>query len=581
MNAPAAPVAHSLFRPAAWLAAPLKAHRGTYAKVAVAAALSNLFALATAFYSMTVYNRIVPANAISSLVALTVGVGLVLVFDFALRMLRGYFVDAAGRSVDLRLGRAIFEQLLETPMARRGGSTGALAGTLREYETLRDFLSSATLLAIIDVPFILLFLLVIALIAGPLALVPLATVPLVLAAAWAVQPGLDRTAEGGMGAGFNKQGVMVEAVGGLETLKSTAAGAMLARRWARTVGEHADLSLASRLFASFAVQVAATAQQMVYVGTVLVGVILVADAKLTVGAVIAASLLAGRCVAPLTQVAQLATRISHARASYRRLDAFMTAPVADMPSVRRTAVEGAISFRHVRFAYPGRPSRVLDDFSLEVRPGERVGVVGRVGSGKSTLARLALGLWAPDEGAVLLDGADLRQWAADDLRAGVGAVLQDVVLFSGSVRDNIALDDPRVDDAALLRAARISGTYDTVGQIAGGFDLRLADRGEGVSGGQRQAMALARALAHDPRVLILDEPTSAMDAQSEAALIARLLPALEGRTLLLISHRPAALRLVDRLVVMADGKVAMDGPRDAVLKRLAAPQAPQPAGPAA
>ena len=561
MNAPAPVAAPSLFRPAEWLAAPLKAHRGTYAKVAVAATMSNLFALATAFYSMTVYNRIVPANAISSLVALTVGVALVLVFDFALRMLRGYFVDAAGRSVDLRLGRAIFEQLLATPMARRGASTGALAGTLREYETLRDFLSSATLVAIIDVPFILLFLIVIALIAGPLALVPLAMVPLVLGAAWVVQPGLDRTAEAGMGAGFNKQGVMVEAVGGLETLKSTTAGPMVA--------EHADQSLASRLFASFAVQVAATAQQLVYVGTVLVGVIMVADAKLTVGAVIAASLLAGRCVAPLTQVAQLATRISHARASYRRLDAFMTAPVAELPSVRRAHVEGAISFRHVRFAYPGRPSRVLDDFTLEVRPGERVGVVGRVGSGKSTLARLALGLWTPDEGAVLLDGADLRQWAPDDLRDGVGAVLQDVVLFSGSVRDNIALANPRVDDAALLRAAKISGTYDTVGQIAGGFDLKLADRGEGVSGGQRQAMAVARALAHDPRVLILDEPTSAMDAQSEAGLIARLEPELEGRTLLLISHRPAVLRLVSRLVVMVDGKVALDGPRDAVLKRLA------------
>jgi ATP-binding cassette subfamily C protein LapB len=558
-----------------WLARPLAAHRATYIKVAIAAVLTNMFALVTSLYSMTVYNRIVPNNATDSLIALTIGVGIVLIFDFILRMLRGYFIDVAGRQVDAKLGSAVFDTLVGMRLANKQGSSGAFAGLLREFETLRDFFASATIIALVDVPFILLFLAVIALIGGPLALVPLLMVPLVIGAALLVQPGLDRLAGSSLGLGFSKQGVMVETIGGLETVKATAAGAMLRRRWQAAVDEAADMALRSRLLSAFAANVAASAQQIVYIGVVLWGVFLIADGTLTSGSLIAVSILAGRCVAPLGQVAGLLTRLSSTRAAYARLDAFMSAggEVADDATpVRRSRLEGRISFRNVVFHYPGTTTRVLDNVSFDIAPGEKVAIVGRVGSGKSTIARLVLGLYQPSEGQVLIDGADVRQLHPDDLRRNVGSVLQDVTLFSGSIRDNITLGDPAIDDEELLRLAKLSGTHDFVGQIANGFDLKLADRGEGLSGGQRQSIAIARALANRPPVIILDEPTSAMDSQSENGLVTRLQGEMTDRTLLVVTHRTPMLKLVDRIIILNAGKIAAQGPRDDVLRSLAVGQ---------
>ncbi len=551
---------------APWLAEPLAAHRGLYVQVGVAATLANLFALGTSFYSMTVYNSILPNNAIWSLIGLTIGMALILLFDFIVRMLRGYFVDAAGQAVDARVGAAIFDRLLDTPLARRGSSNGALAGLLREFETLRDFFSSATVTALVDGPFVFLFLAVIAAIAGPLALIPLAMVPVVLLAGWLVQPGMDRIAGQQVGTALSKQGVMVEAVSALETLRVSGAGQMLRRRWMAAVQSHADQALRSRLLMAVAVQVSASAQQIVYVGTIVAGVFLVAEGDLTSGALIAASILSGRCVAPLGQLAQLLTRLASTRASYERLDAFMSQPASVPPSVRRQPA-GGIALSHVRFAYPGATRRVLDDFNLKIGVGEKVGLVGRIGSGKSTALRLALGLYPPDEGQVLIDGADIRHYAAEDIAAGIGAVLQDIVLFSGSVRDNITLGADIPDDE-IIRAARITGVHDMLGGIPNGYDLVLADRGEGLSGGQRQALAITRALVRRPPILIMDEPTSAMDAGSEAALIASLRAEMAGRTLLLSTHRPAVLALVDRVVVVEAGRVVADGPREDMLKRL-------------
>jgi ATP-binding cassette subfamily C protein LapB len=558
-----------------WLARPLAAHRATYIKVAIAAVLTNVFALVTSLYSMTVYNRIVPNNATDSLIALTIGVGIVLVFDFILRMLRGYFIDVAGREVDAKLGSAVFDTLVGMRLANKQGSSGAFAGLLREFETLRDFFASATIIALVDVPFILLFLLVIAPIGGPLALVPLLMVPLVIGSAMLVQPGLDRLAGTSLGLGFSKQGVMVETIGGLETVKATAAGTMLRGRWQAAVDEAADLALRSRLLSAFAANVAASAQQIVYIGVVLWGVFLIADGTLTSGSLIAVSILAGRCVAPLGQVAGLLTRLSSTRAAYARLDSFMSAGgeiAEDATPVRRHRLEGRITFKNVVFHYPGTTTRVLDGVSFDIEPGEKVAIVGRVGSGKSTIARLVLGLYLPSEGQVLIDGADVRQLHPDDLRRNIGSVLQDVTLFSGSIRDNISLGDPAVDDAELLRLAKLSGTHDFVGQIANGFDLKLADRGEGLSGGQRQSIAIARALANRPPIVILDEPTSAMDSQSENGLVTRLQGELVDRTLLVVTHRTPMLKLVDRIIILNAGKIAAQGPRDDVLRSLAVGQ---------
>ncbi len=559
-------------RIARWLAAPMVANRGLYAQVALAAALINVFALATSLFSMTVYNKIVPNNATDSLIALMIGILIVLIFDFVLRSLRGYFIDVAGQNIDRQLGEALFARLLSMRLADRTTSNGAFAGLLREFETLREFFTSATLAAVVDVPFILLFLFVIWLVAGPLVLISGLAIPIILAIAWGSQPVLARLAAQGLGQGLSKQGVLVEAIGGLETVKSSQAGPLLARRWRQAVGDHADSALRQRLVSALAINAAATLQSLVYVLTVCFGVAMIADHKLTSGALIAASILSGRCVAPLAQIASLLTRLSHTRSAYQALDRVMSggdegATGAD--TLRRPRLAGGIEFRNVIFRYPGATARALDDVSFKVAPGERVAIIGRVGSGKSTITRLILGLYEPNEGAVMVDDADIRQLHPDDLRANIGAVLQDVVLLSGSVRENIALGAAGVDDEAVLRAARLSGTHDFMGTIPNGYDLKLADRGEGLSGGQRQSIAVARALTSDKPILLFDEPSSAMDTQSENALIGRLEAELAGRTVVLVTHRRSMLRLATRVIILDRGKIVAQGPRDDVLKSMA------------
>jgi ATP-binding cassette, subfamily C, bacterial LapB len=559
-------------RIAAWLMDPIRTNRGLYLQVVLAATLVNLFGLATSLFSMTVYNRIVPNNATDSLIALSIGVAIILVFDFVLRLIRGYFIDIAGLRIDRTVGAAIFDRMLTMRLGDRKSSSGAFAGMLREFEALRDFFASATLAAIVDVPFILIFLIFIQAIGGKLVLVPLLMVPLVVGVGWLSQPALARLAGQGMTDGMTKQGVLVEAISGLETVKSSSAGPLLARRWAKSVDDHAAVALKQRLIAAISINVAQSVQTICYVGVVIAGVYLIARGELTMGGLVAVSILAGRCVAPLSQIASLLTRITHTRTAYTHLDTLMQGggeARSDSDYLRRPNLEGGIEFRNVTFSYPGTTARALDDVTFSIQPGERVAIVGRVGSGKSTIARLILGLYEPSEGAILVDDADIRQLHPDDLRHNIGAVLQDVFLLTGSVRENISLGEPSIDDAAILRAAKISGTHDFIGQVPNGYDLRLADRGEGLSGGQRQSIAIARALAHERPIMLFDEPTSAMDIQSENALIARLEPELRGKTVVLVTHRQSMLRLVDRVIIFDKGKIIAAGPRDDVLKSVA------------
>lgn len=555
-----------------WLMDPIRDNAHIYMQVAVAAVMINLFSLATSLFSMTVYNRIVPNNATQSLVALSIGVAIVLVFDFILKSLRGYFIDIAGQRIDRTVGAAIFDRMLSMRLENRRGSSGAFAGLLREFEALRDFFASATLAALVDVPFIILFLFVIWAIGGPLVLVPLLMVPLVIGVGYLSQPALARLSAEGLGQGLSKQGVLVEAISGLETVKSSQAGPLLAQRWANAVDDQAASSLKLRLVSALTINVAGTVQNIAYIGVVIYGVYLIANRELTMGGLVACSILSGRCVAPLGQIASLLTRLHHTRTAYAQIDKLMQGgneAREDVSYLRRERLSGAIEFRNVSFKYPGAATRVLDNVSFRIGAGERVAILGRVGSGKSTIARLILGLYAPDEGVILVDDADVRQLHPDDLRRNIGAVLQDVFLLSGSIRENISLGDPSVDDAAVLAAAQLSGTHDFVGQLPNGYDLRLADRGEGLSGGQRQSIAIARAVALDRPILLFDEPTSAMDIQSENALIARLETKLKGRTVVLVTHRQSMLKLVDRILMLDKGKIVANGPRDDVLKALA------------
>lgn len=555
---------------APWLIEPMMRNRGIYMKVAVAAALINIFALVSALFTMTVYDRIVPNDGAASLVGLSIGLVFVIIFDFVLRLLRVYFVDVAGANIDHDVGETLFAKLLALRLDHRRGSTGALTGLMRELETLRDFFASVTLTALIDVPFIFVTLAVIAMLGGVLVVLPLAMIPLVILSGIVTTPALDRMSSRSLGDGLLKQSVLVETIGSLETVKAIGAGPMLSGRWQKALISHSESSLGQRLISSIPMTVANSASTIAYCGIIIVGVGLLRSNEITTGALLACSILCGRALAPLAQIATLLSRLSATRVAYRQINALMDAP-SEGPqgdALHPGVLRGQIELRNVGFRYPGSPEKALEQVNLTIAPGERVGFLGRVGSGKSTLARLVLGLYEPEDGVVMIDGIDVRQYDPIELRRLIGAGMQDNVLIAGTVRQNICLDRAVVDQDEMIRATEISGTHRFMGPITNGYDLRLTDRGDGLSGGQRQSIAIARALAGGPQILIFDEPSSSMDAQTEAELITRLHPEVQGRTLMLITHRTSLLALVDRIVVLDKGRIVADGPRDAVLQKL-------------
>ena len=553
-----------------WFWSTLAQNRWSYTQVILAAMLANFLSLSTSIFIMVVYDRVLPNEAIESLIALTVGVGIALLFDFLIKSLRAGFIDRAGQRADMEMGRRIFDQLLDMQMRARKGSTGAMASTLREFETLRDFFTSATLVAVVDLPFIFLFIGVIYLIGGPLAIVPAIAVPLVLIVGIAVQPVLARLAEQSFAEGQSKQGVLVETLSGLETIKAAGAQRRMRARWEDAIERQSDHGLKSRAVTQFAINATAFAQQGAQVMIVFYGVFLITAGEVSMGALIAAVILTGRTLAPLAQLAQTLTRFNQARTSYRSLDALMQAE-SERPTgttwISRPKLQGEIRFDNVSFAYPDQTVDALRNVSFTIKPGEKVAVLGRIGSGKSTVARLMLGLYQPRDGAVLVDGIDIRQIDPGDLRRNMGSVLQDIWLFSGTVRENIAIGGTRARDHEIIEAAQIAGVEDFIKRHPAGYDMMLAERGEGLSGGQKQAITLARALVGRPPVLLFDEPTSAMDVQNEQAVIKRLKEEMKDRTMVIVTHRTSLLELVDRVIVIDQGKVAADGPKSILSQR--------------
>ncbi|MGB3723189.1 MAG: ATP-binding cassette domain-containing protein, partial [Pacificimonas sp.] len=482
---------------AEWLMQPMRENRPVYMRVALAALFINIFALASSLFTMVVYDRVVPNNAVDSLIALSIGLGIVIVFDFMLKLLRSYFTDLAGASIDRDIGGRVFGQLLSVRLDAKRGSTGALAGLMRELETLRDFFASATVAAIVDVPFIFLTLAVIAIIGGPVVFVPAAMVPLVILAGFLTHPAMDRLSAQGMGEGLLKQTVLVETIGGLETVKAAGAGDMLTKRWVAAIDDHAATSLRQRLLGNIGITLSQSAQMISYAGVVIVGVGMIATNDLSMGGLIACSILAGRAVAPLAQIANLLSRLTTTRAAYRQINGLMDTP-REGPAgeaLQLASTKGEIEFRNVSFRYPDTADKALDGLNFTIQPGEHVAVLGRVGSGKSTIARLILGLYQPEEGTVLIDGNDVRQLDPAALRQRIGGTMQETVLLSGTVRDNITLGRDDISDEDMLRAAEMAGTHGFMQHVTNGYDRKLADRGEGLSGGQRQSIALARALA--------------------------------------------------------------------------------------
>ncbi|MCL4142328.1 UNVERIFIED_CONTAM: hypothetical protein GTU68_024488, partial [Idotea baltica] len=542
-----------------------------YAEVFVASILVNSFALASPLFVMNVYDRVVPNQAIETLWVLALGVSIVFVFDLILRTLRGYFIDVAGKKADVILSATIFEKVMGIKMSARSNSVGSFANNMQEFESFRDFFTSATITTLIDLPFTFLFIFVIWTISGELAYVPLFAIPIVIIVSLIIQVPLKKTVNELFRHSGQKSATLIESLTGLETIKSLGAESPIQRKWEQTIGSIAQYSQRIRVLSAAAVNFTSFIQQMSSIAVVVFGVYLIAEGDITMGALIASTLLTGRALAPLGQVASTLTRYHQSKAALSSLNHLMNLPV-ERPTGReflhRPDFKGGVEFKNVSFRYPEQAVDALTSISFKIAPGEKVAFIGRIGSGKSSIEKLILGLYEPDDGSILLDGTDIRQIDPADLRRNVGYAPQDVTLFFGSIRDNIALGKPFADDQAILKAAEIAGVSDFVNRHPSGFDMPVGERGEGLSGGQRQSVTVARALLLDPAVLVLDEPTNAMDNSTEEQFKARLQATLNDKTLLLVTHKASLLSLVDRIIVLDQSRLVADGPRDQILAAL-------------
>lgn len=569
-----------------WLWGTLRRFAPYYRSALLAAMLSNLLMLVTGLTTSVVFDKVIPHQAFVTLWALASAGALALVFDLTARQLRAHLIDLAGRKADLIVGATLFRQTLAVRMEHRPGSSGAYAHTLAQIETVREFFASATLSALSDLPFIVIFIAMAFVVGGPLGWVPALAVPLLVLLSALIQGALRRAMMANMQQQADLHGVLVEAVDGIEDLKATGAQGRFLRRYEASTAAAAESSLRSRRITAWTNNLSSVAQQAITLVMLVWGVYLIEDKVITGGALIGAVMFAGRAVAPLSSVVSLATRYQGARAAMRALDRVMAQPVEREPGrayVPRTQLSGRIALVDVGFAYPsheGRePPRVLKGVTLRFEPGERVAILGRIGSGKSTVLRLLAGLYQPTEGLVDVDGIDLRQIDPADFRARVGYVGQDPRLFDGTLRENVLLDRAAADPGRLAEAARLTGLDRVAATHPLGWDLPVGEAGVMLSGGQRQLVALTRCLVTQPQILLMDEPTSSMDAQSEAAFLRQLKAASGHCTLLMVTHRPAVLELVQRVVVIDGGRVVLDGPKDQVLAALSGrPAAPAAAG---
>lgn len=546
--------------------------RGIYLEVLVASLLINLFALVSPLFIMNVYDRVVPNYAIETLWVLASGVFIIVLFDLAMKMLRGYFIDIAGKRADVLLSAKTFARVMEIRLEQRPKQIGSFANNLQEFDTFREFFTSTTLTTLIDVPFVVLFLLIIYSIGGPIALVPLATIPLIVGVGLLIQKPLQGIIDDTFAQSAKKHALLIEALYGLDAIKSNRAEGVIQKRWENFTGQLARLSLKSRLLTLGAINFSQIIQQLATVGVVVTGVYLIMNGDLSVGGLIACTILTGRCLAPMAQIAGILTRYQHSIAAYRSIDRMMNLPV-ERPEgknfLHRQNLSGAVEFRDVTFAYPGQAAPAIKQVSFSILPGEKVGLIGKMGSGKTTIQKLCIGFHQPAEGTILLSQTDLNQLDPHDVRRNVIYVSQDVQLFSGTVRENITLGAPLATDDEIRRAAELSGLLSFLDQHPEGFDLQVGERGSLLSGGQRQAVALARALINEAPLLLLDEPTNGMDSTAELGFKQHLEQFCRDKTLLLITHKTNMLTLVDRLIVINDGQIVADGKRDDVLKALA------------
>ena len=547
------------------------ASRPVYYQVIVASVLINIFALVSSLYIMTVYDRVIPNNAIDSLWALTLIVVIVMGFDFTLKILRGSFVDHAGSEIDKRVSTDLFDKIAHHDISMSKQATGALANTVRDFEVLKEVIGSASFAVFADLPFVFLFIFVLFFIGGPVATVPALIVPIVILFGLLLQPIMRKISDMSAAQGQSKQAVMVELLSSLHTVKTVRGISIFRNRWFQGVLNQGTAQRRSRFTSQLATHFTQLGQQASQVGIIVYGVFLIASAELTMGQLIACVILSGRTLAPLGQITGLLGRLNQAITAYHGLSQVMntmTDEESRSDQVKREVLKGGIALKNVTLTYEGQNNPSVDNCNFTIKPGERVAILGRIGSGKSSLLSLISGINPADSGAVLLDDADIRNIRPEDVRNNIGVVLQNPTLFSGTVRENLLMGNPDASDEDLVKAAEKSGASQFIGMLPNGFDFVLSERGQELSAGMRQSLAISRALIGDPPIVLMDEPTSSMDANTEALIVQNLDQATKGKTAIFVTHRGPLVGIADRILIVESGKVVMDGPRDAVLEKL-------------
>lgn len=554
-----------------WFWSTLKLSSGIYKDVLYASFLINLFVLASPLFTMNVYDRVVPNNAIETLWVFAVGVAIIYVIDTFLKFTRTYLLESAAKKSDVIMSSIIFEKVLDLKMAHHPTSVGSFASNLKDFDSIRGFLTNATMAAVIDLPFAIIFLAVIAYIGGSLVLIPMVIMLFILLYAFLIKKPLRASIESTHEASAKKSSILIETLNNIETLKTLGTLNQVQWKWEESSGEIATKSLRSRLLSA---SIPTVTQLLIQLNTVMViiyGVYLIQDFELSMGGLIAVVILASRTLSPMGQVAALMTNYEDAKTSYETINDIISKP-SERPSgkkfVERPDFSGHIEFSDVTFTYPNNDVPALRNVSFTIHPGEHVAIIGRIGSGKSTIEKLILGLYEPDSGQILIDGIDIKQIDPADLRKHLGYVSQDIMLFRGTVKENILYRATHASDMSMIKAANISGTSEFVKKHPKGYEMPIGERGQGLSGGQKQSIGIARAFLQNTPIMLMDEPSNAMDQITEANLLENLEKSLKDKTLLLITQKMTLLKIAERIIVMNEGKVFIDAPKDAALKQL-------------
>ena len=539
--------------------------------IALAAFLSNILGLSTSLFIMVVYDRVLPNQATESLYALAIGVGLAILFDTLLKGARSRIVERVSVSADIAVNEDIFEQYIEVSNTKDRKSVGELSTVMNDFEVYRDFMSSATILMLIDLPFVLVFVFVISIIGGPLFIIPLVCIPLILLIILMIQPILARNSAAVSASAQSRQGLLVEVLGGLEALRVNGAFALMKRKFLTQSNFYAKALHQAKNYAQLNGNTITIIQQIAQVAIIVYGFHLFADQVITMGAIIATVILSGRALGPLAKVGQTLGRANAAYVARGNLKRFLSAPRMqnnEDPSLikKDESVSVQINNATLRLSEMGRP--LFNKLNLSIQKGEKVAIVGRSGSGKTSLVKLMVGLLAPETGTVMINGADIRQFARADLFRTIGTIFQEPWLFSGTLFDNVALGQSDCTEEHAIECLKAAGA-DFIGEKTGsGLDFFIQDQGNNLSGGQKQAVMMARAMAFKPDIFLFDEPTSAMDGVTESHIINHLSSKITTQTLIIVTHKIPVVAMCDRVIVMEQGKIIGDGSKDAYFELL-------------